>query len=79
MFRSWRSWLERVVEASKGVLSPDLVGVYLFGSAATGRLVASSDVYVLVVAKDLPKAALARLQIRAEIEERTGIPQVHPV
>ena len=78
VLRSWRGWLERIVGASREVLSSKLMGVYLFGSAVTGRLVAASDVDVLIVAKDLPRAALARSQIRAEIEERAGLPQVHP-
>ena len=78
VLRSWRDWLERIVGAGREVLSSNLMGVYLFGSAVTGSLVAASDVDVLIVAKDLPRAALARSQIRAEIEERAGLPQVHP-
>lgn len=78
VLRSWKSWLERVVEASKEVLSSNLIGIYLFGSAVVGRLVAASDVDVLVVAKSLPKSVRAKSQIKAEIEERAGLPQVHP-
>lgn len=78
VLRSWRSWLGRLIEASKEVLSSNLIGIYLFGSAVVRRLVAASDIDVLVVVRDLPKSARVRSQMKAEIEERAGLPQVHP-
>ena len=40
VLRSWRGWFKKIVEASREVLSSKLMGVYLFGSAVAGRLVA---------------------------------------
>jgi predicted nucleotidyltransferase len=42
--------LSAFVEAAEGALGPDLIAVVLFGSAAEGRLRATSDVNVIVVA-----------------------------
>jgi predicted nucleotidyltransferase len=78
LLRSWKDWVGRILEASREILSPNLKGVYVFGSAITGRLTAASDIDILIVAENLPKSARARSQLRMEIEERAGLPQVHP-
>jgi predicted nucleotidyltransferase len=46
-----RHQLERVVELVRDVLGPDLVGIYLFGSAVLGGLRPESDLDVLVVSR----------------------------
>jgi hypothetical protein len=43
--------LATFVDATQAALGPDLVAVVLFGSAAEGRLRATSDVNVIVVAQ----------------------------
>jgi len=78
MLRSWRDWVGRILEASREVLSSNLRGVYVFGSAASGRLVAASDIDILIVAENLPRSARERSRFRMEIEERAGLPEVHP-
>ena len=78
MLRSWEKWVDRILQASRETLSSSLAGFYVFGSAATGGLVAASDIDILIVAENLPKSARARSQLKEEIEERAGLPQVHP-
>ena len=78
MLRSWRDWVGRILEASREVLSSNLRGVYFFGSVVSGRLVAASDIDILIVAENLPRSARERSRLRMEIEERAGLPEVHP-
>ena len=54
--------LSTFVEATKAALGPDLVAVVLFGSAAEGRLRATSDVNVIVVATRFEPARLDALR-----------------
>ncbi len=53
--------------------------VYLFGSVAEGKAVLSSDIDILIVTrrKDV-RSGRRRAEILAEIEERAGLPFVHP-
>jgi len=78
MLRNWEKWVDRILQASREILSSNLAGIYVFGSAVTGRLVAASDVDVLIVAENLPKSARARSQLKGEILEKAGLPLVHP-
>jgi len=78
MLRSWEDWVVLILKASREVLSSNLRGVYVFGSAATGRLVAASDIDILIVAENLPRSSRERSRLRMEIEERAGLPLVHP-
>jgi len=55
-----------------------MVGFYLFGSAVTGDLVASSDIDLLIVARNLPKSIAVRSELKERIIERSGLPPVHP-
>jgi predicted nucleotidyltransferase len=76
MLRSWEDWVVRILEASREILSSNLRGVYVFGSAATGRLVAASDIDILIVAENLPRA-LAYLEalkslLEGYIKNRNG-------
>ena len=54
--------LDALVEAFTRLLGDDLVSLTLFGSAAEGRLRASSDVNVLVVVREGDAAVLAALR-----------------
>lgn len=54
--------LSAFVDAAAAALGPDLVSVVLFGSAAEGRLRATSDVNVIVVATQFQPARLDALR-----------------
>jgi len=49
--------LEQYVEAAKSAFGSELVSIVLYGSAAEGRLRASSDVNTITVARSFSKAA----------------------
>jgi len=51
---------------------------YLFGSAVTGDLVASSDIDLTIVARNLPKSITGRSELKERIIERSGLSPVHP-
>jgi len=53
--------------------------VYLFGSVAEGKAVLSSDIDILIVTgvEDV-RSGKKRADIIAKIEERAGLPLVHP-
>ncbi|MEP7330389.1 MAG: nucleotidyltransferase domain-containing protein, partial [Betaproteobacteria bacterium] len=55
-------FLDRFVDAALDVLGTDLVSIILFGSAALGRLRATSDVNVLVVIRDWKPERTDRLR-----------------
>lgn len=61
ILNDWKKWSVKIKVANE-VLSSDLLGVYVFGSAITGRLVAYSDVDMLVVAKNLLKSIIKSLR-----------------
>jgi predicted nucleotidyltransferase len=54
--------LAKFVDASTAALGPDLVGIVLFGSAAEGRMRATSDVNVVIVASRFEPARLDALR-----------------
>lgn len=77
--------LSSFVEAAKLALGPDLVAVVLFGSAAEGRLRATSDVNVIVVAEQFApdrldalreplRLAHALFQLQAMLLQRAELP-----
>ncbi|MEM2087581.1 MAG: nucleotidyltransferase domain-containing protein [Thermoproteota archaeon] len=74
----WEKWSVKIKEAADEALSSDLLGVYVFGSAVTGRLVAFSDVDMLVVAKNLPESIVRRSEIKDRIIDKAGLPLIHP-
>lgn len=78
ILNDWRKWSVKIREAAGEILSSDLLGVYVFGSAATGRLVASSDVDILIVAKNLPKSVIGRSNMKEGIVSKAGLPLIHP-
>ncbi|WP_081423251.1 MULTISPECIES: nucleotidyltransferase domain-containing protein [Archaeoglobus] len=66
-----------MVKAAREVLGE--AEVYLFGSVAEGKAVLSSDIDILVVTtREEVRKARERARIIAEIEERAGLPFVHP-
>jgi len=78
ILNDWRKWSVKIREAADETLSSDLLDVYVFGSVATGRLVASSDVDILIVAKNLPKSVIRRTDIKERIIGKAGLPLIHP-
>jgi predicted nucleotidyltransferase len=77
--------LSTFVDAAKAALGPDLVAVVLFGSAAEGRLRATSDVNVIVVAeryspdrldalREPLRLAHALFQLQAMLLQRAELP-----
>jgi len=78
ILRDRERWIRKIKEASEGTLASNIIGFYLFGSAVTGKLVASSDVDLLIVAKKLPKSIIGRSEIKKRIMERSNLPPVHP-
>jgi predicted nucleotidyltransferase len=54
--------LENFVEAARSAFGPDLVSIVLFGSAAEGRMRATSDVNVIVVCTRFEPARLDALR-----------------
>ncbi|MGB9709381.1 MAG: nucleotidyltransferase domain-containing protein [Infirmifilum uzonense] len=78
ILRDWREYVIKIVEASREVFSEDLVGVYVFGSAVSGKLVATSDIDLLIVARNLPASLLARTELKERIEVAAGLPLIHP-
>ena len=69
--------LEKVVEYLKKKLSDDLIGLVLFGSAARGEMRESSDVDILLIAKNLPEKRYYRIQFLRKDLPFTGLG--HPV
>ncbi|MEM2988407.1 MAG: nucleotidyltransferase domain-containing protein [Candidatus Bathyarchaeia archaeon] len=78
LLRDWDGWARRIAAAAGEILAGGLVGVYAFGSAASGEAVAASDVDLLIVARALPSSWRGRSDLKAEILERAGVPIVSP-
>ncbi len=74
--RQWRFWSEAIAKAAYEVLGS--CNVYVFGSAAEGRVTGGSDVDVLIVADSLPGNFRARGELIAKIEEAANLPLYHP-
>jgi len=73
--RRYKEWLPKIAKAVKQVI--DGAEVYLFGSIAEGGAVISSDIDIMIVVKDR-MGGRKRAEIIAEIEEKAGLPFVHP-
>jgi len=78
ILRDREKWIGKIKEAAEDALGSNMTGFYLFGSAVTGELVASSDVDLLIVAKKLPKSMIARSELKEKIMEKSGLPLAHP-
>lgn len=59
---SVRRFLEAFLEAAKAALGADLVSVVLYGSAAEGRMRATSDVNLILVLKKFEPSSIERLR-----------------
>lgn len=77
MLREWRSWIENVVKAIKDLL-PD-AEIYVIGSVAEGRAIATSDLDLLVVSARAPKRPREIAELRVLIEEKAGLPPYNPL
>jgi len=76
MLRDWTRYAEAIARAVRELL-PE-ARIYVFGSVVSGKAVGSSDVDILVVARELPRSHLERARIKALVEERCGLPYYHP-
>ena len=75
--RDYERWLSEIVKAWRDVIGD--VKIYLSGSVAERKAVISSDIDVIVVSKNKSvERAMKRAELIAEIEERDGLPFVHP-
>jgi hypothetical protein len=74
---NWRDVVEDITQSAKEVLGD--VHVVAFGSVVEGKVTESSDVDVLIVVDSLPLDAWKRAKIKSEIEEKAGLPPIHPV
>ncbi len=75
--RKYREWLPKIANAAKEVLGD--ANIYLFGSVAEGEATPSSDVDIMIVTRGENVATgRKRAEVIAEIEERAGLPFVHP-
>ena len=61
----------RILEACMAVYADDLVVCALFGSYARGTATPESDIDVLVVARNLPRGRMNRVQQFGQVEERS--------
>ncbi|TFG23634.1 MAG: nucleotidyltransferase domain-containing protein [Promethearchaeota archaeon] len=75
ILRNFQDYLNIIVKKSHEVLNNPKI--YLFGSALQNKLVASSDIDILIVA-EVPKKHLLRTKLLAEIEEKSKLPLYHP-
>ena len=71
-----RDIIDRLIDELKGILTPDLVGIYLYGSLISGGFeIAISDIDLVVVLK----AELDDVQFQALHRMHAGIVRDHPV
>lgn len=76
LIKEHKKYLEPIKKATKELL-PD-AEAYIFGSALTGKLVAASDIDILIVTgKDFTNQR-ERAVIVIGIEDKVGLPYVHP-
>ncbi len=78
ILKEWRWWVIKIKEAANETLAANVVGIYLFGSVVRGEAIASSDIDILIVARNLPKSMIKRSELKEEILEKAGLPTIHP-
>jgi hypothetical protein len=76
LVKKFEEYLTPIKKAAVQLL-PDAV-VYLFGSALTGKLVAASDIDILIVTEKSFTNQRERGAIVLGIEDSVGLPFVHP-
>lgn len=64
VLENWKEWAIKIDGATRKVLSENLLGIYIFGSVVKGKLVASSDIDILIVARNIPKSFIKRSEIK---------------
>lgn len=74
--KNWRGTAEKVAEAARRLRN---VQVVVFGSIVEDKFTASSDIDILIMSEDIPKGAIKRAWLKKAIEERAGLPPIHPV
>lgn len=74
---NWKKVLEDITQSAKEVLGE--VHVVAFGGVTEGKATASSDIDILIVVEDPPSDAWKRAKVKSAIEEKAGLPPIHPV
>ncbi|MGQ9469690.1 MAG: nucleotidyltransferase domain-containing protein [Nitrososphaerales archaeon] len=77
IIKNWKEYLKRITWAAKKFLED--CEVYAFGSAIKGKLIAASDIDVLIITENLPKTILERARVKEKIEKLARLPPYHPV
>lgn len=78
LFRNWQDWMSKIARAASKILGNNLFNIYVFGSMVRSEALASSDIDILIVAKELPNSLIERVRIKTGILEEAGLPLVHP-
>ena len=76
MAKTWKPWAEKIAKAAKQTLGS--CEVYIFGSTVKGVQTGGSDVDILIVTDRQIKSNKERAQLKAAIEEKAGLPPIHP-
>jgi len=74
--KEWPRWSERIAEAAEEILGP--CEAYVFGSTVKGTATGASDVDILIISDRIPASNRGRGMLKAEIEEKAGLPLYHP-
>ena len=77
MVWNWERYNKDIASAAKKVLG-DGAKVYVFGSAARGELIASSDVDILIVTERSILSLTERNRLTFRIEREARLPLIHP-
>jgi hypothetical protein len=72
-----RWYLERLLEALQARLGGLLVSLVLYGSRARGTHRSESDIDVLVVVRDLPRARVARHEVLRPLKQEVDVAYRH--
>lgn len=76
----WREYLEALVRSARELFGEG-VEVYVFGSAAEGKLTVDSDIDVALVIGEVPRSGLERARLIDrlwEMMESRGVPWWYP-
>ncbi len=71
MIREWREHVEKIARSARNVLGD--VEIYVFGSAAEGKLTASSDIDLLIVYEGAPEDFEAYENLKERILRGAGL------
>jgi len=76
MIEKWREYVERIATSANEILGE--CEVYVFGSVIEGKWSGGSDVDILIISNRIPKRNKERGELKAKIEEKAGLPLIHP-